>query len=193
MLVGYVKHTEKVPKETQIKALRAMNCVKYIEHDTERSRQCFTELISTLRAGDTVIIYDKYRLFGSMDVFLERMKIIRDKGCTIKCIKDKWLNTVGNDARYGNLAKEVLNGLIDFKKEVFQAKVTENNLKNKDEKGRLTKECRRKIGEMHKNGISNGQIASELSLNKQTVSKYVKKYEQTKRCNASRKKRSEAN
>ena len=71
-------------------------------------------MISELKDNDTVVIADLTRVIKKYKRFIKYSDKIKDKGASIKSIKDTWLDTT-SDNPYNSFLLTVMSGIANWK------------------------------------------------------------------------------
>ncbi|EGT3614607.1 recombinase family protein, partial [Clostridium perfringens] len=116
MLVGYARvSTEEQNLDRQIDMLvdygvDKRNIYQEKTSGTKADREQLNKMVNELQKGDTVIIADLTRVSRSTKDLLNIIDRIKDKGASIKSIKDTWLDTT-SDNPYNSFLLTVMSGL----------------------------------------------------------------------------------
>ena len=103
MLVGYARvSTDGQNLDRQIDALKAVGVdsrVLYQEKitGTKKDRPELQRMLKELNEGDVVIITDLTRISRSTKDLLDIIEKIKNKGSSIRSLKDTWLDTTSNN------------------------------------------------------------------------------------------------
>lgn len=130
MLVAYARvSTEEQSLDRQIDALTKYGVDKrniYQEKmtGTKRDREQLNKMINELQKDDTVIITDLTRISRSTKDLLEIVSSIKDKGASIKSIKDTWLDTT-SDNPYNSFLLTVMAGLSQLERDLISQRTKE--------------------------------------------------------------------
>ncbi|KGI37941.1 recombinase family protein [Clostridium tetani] len=130
MLIGYCRvSTEEQSLNRQIDAL-----VKYGVDErsiykekitgTKRDREQLNKMLNELKENDIVIVADLTRISRSTKDLLEIVEKIKDKGASIKSIKDTWLDTT-TDNPYNSFLLTVMAGLSQLERDLISQRTKE--------------------------------------------------------------------
>lgn len=130
MKVGYARvSTQDQNLQAQIDALinagvdkRAIYAEKIT--GTRKNRPQLDKLIDELQSGDTVVILDITRLSRSTSDLFQIINAIKEKGATVKSVRDTWLDTT-DDNPYGNFLLSVMGGLAQLERDLIATRTKE--------------------------------------------------------------------
>lgn len=141
MLIGYARvSTEEQNLNRQIDALVKYGVDKrniYQEKitGTKMDREQLNKLLNELQAEDIVVIADLTRISRSTKDLLEIIEKIKDKGASIKSIKDTWLDTT-SDNPYNSFLLTVMSGLSQLERDLISQR-TKEGLASAKARGRV--------------------------------------------------------
>ena len=130
MLVGYARvSTDGRNLDRQIDALKEVgvdNRVLYQEKitGTKKDRPELQRMLEELNEGDTVIITDLTRISRSTKDLLDIIEKIKNKGATIRSLKDTWLDTTSNNP-YKAFLLTVMSGLSQLERDLISQRTKE--------------------------------------------------------------------
>lgn len=130
ILVGYIRVSKKTQKlDRQLDDLIAYGVDKrniYQEKatGTKYDRPQLNKLIEELQDGDVVIIADLTRVSRSTKDLLKIVDRIKEKGASIKSIKDTWLDTT-SDNPYNQFLLTVFSSLSQLERDLISHRVKE--------------------------------------------------------------------
>lgn len=81
-------------------------------------------MLEELNEGDTVIIADLTRISRSTKDLLDIIEKIKDKGATIRSLKDTWLDTTSNNP-YNAFLLTVMSGLSQLERDLISQRTKE--------------------------------------------------------------------
>lgn len=187
MLVGYARvSTEEQSLDRQIDALvkygvDERNIYKEKITGTKRDREQLIKMINELKINDTVIIADLTRISRSTKDLLEIVSNIKEKGASIKSIKDTWLDTT-TDNPYNAFLLTVMAGLSQLERDLISQRTKEGLASAKArgrEGGRPNKRNNKSdiVELMAKEGYKIKDIVSKTGLGRTTVYRILKDLE----------------
>lgn len=130
MLIGYARvSTEEQNLDRQIDALIKYGVDKrniYNEKitGTKKDREQLNKMIDELQKGDVVIIADLTRVSRSTRDLLDIVEMIKQKGASIKSIKDTWLDTTSNNP-YNDFLLTIMSGLSQLERDLISQRTKE--------------------------------------------------------------------
>lgn len=130
MLIGYCRvSTLEQSLDRQIDALvnygvDSRNIYKEKITGTKRDREQLNKMLDELQKDDIVIIADLTRISRSTKDLLEIVEKIKDKGASIKSIKDTWLDTT-TDNPYHSFLLTVMAGLSQLERDLISQRTKE--------------------------------------------------------------------
>ena len=184
MLVGYARvSTDEQNLDRQIDALKEVgvdNRVLYQEKitGTKKDRPELQRMLEELNEGDTVIITDLTRISRSTKNLLDIIEKIKNKGATIRSLKDTWLDTTSNNP-YNAFLLTVMSGLSQLERDLISQRTKEGLVSAKARGrngGRPSKQNEK--GEVVK-ALANGgmkivDIVKETGLSRSTVNRILR-------------------
>jgi DNA invertase Pin-like site-specific DNA recombinase len=141
MLIGYARVSrEEQNLDRQIDALVKYGVDKrsiYQEKitGTKRDREQLNKMIDELQIDDIVVIADLTRISRSTKDLLDITEKIKDKGASIKSIKDTWLDTT-SDNPYNSFLLTVMSGLSQLERDLISQR-TKEGLASAKARGRV--------------------------------------------------------
>lgn len=140
MLIGYARvSTEEQNLNRQLDMLLEYGVDKrniYSEKitGTKADREQLNKMLDELEEGDTVVIADLTRVSRSTKDLLMIIDRIKEKGASIKSIKDTWLDTTSNNP-YNDFLLTVMSGLSQLERDLISSR-TKEGLKSAKARGR---------------------------------------------------------
>ena len=102
---------------------------------TKRDRPQLNKMLDELQAGDIVIVSDLTRISRSTKDLLEIIDSIKNKGASIKSIKDTWLDT-SSDNPYNDFLLTIMSGLSQLERDLISQR-TKEGLASAKARGRV--------------------------------------------------------
>lgn len=185
MLVAYARvSTEEQNLDRQLDQLIQYGVDKrniYMEKvtGTKREREQLNKMINELQEGDTVIISDLTRISRSTKDLLEIVSYIKDKGASIKSIKDTWLDTTSNNP-YNDFLLTVMSGLSQLERDLISQRTREGLASAKARGrngGRPSKQNEKKdvVIALADSGMRIADIVKQTGLSRSTVNRILGK------------------
>lgn len=185
MLVAYARvSTEEQNLDRQLDQLIQYGVDKrniYMEKvtGTKREREQLNKMINELQEGDTVIISDLTRISRSTKDLLEIVSAIKDKGASIKSIKDTWLDTTSNNP-YNDFLLTVMSGLSQLERDLISQRTKEGLASAKARGrngGRPSKQNEKKdvVIALANSGMRIADIVKQTGLSRSTVNRILGK------------------
>ena len=184
MLVGYARvSTEGQSLNRQIDMLVDYGVDKrniYQEKisGTKMKRDQLDKMIEELQEGDTVIITDLTRISRSTKDLLNIIDRIKEKGASIKSLKDTWLDTSG-DNPYNSFLLTVMSGLSQLERDLISQR-TKEGLRSAKARvrngGRPSKRNYKAdmVGLLYREGYKIVDIVKQTGLSRATVYRILK-------------------
>lgn len=141
MLVGYIRVSSEMQNlDRQLDALVNYGVDKrniYQEKitGTKRDREQLNKMLDELQENDIVIISDLTRISRSTKDLLEIIESIKNKGASIKSIKDSWLDT-SSENPYNSFLLTVMSGLSQLERDLISQR-TKEGLASAKARGRV--------------------------------------------------------
>lgn len=141
MLIGYARvSTEEQNLDRQLDALAKYgvdkrNIYKEKITGTKKDREQLNKMLDELQDEDIVIITDLTRISRSTKDLLEIIDKIKNKGASIKSIKDTWLDTT-SDNPYNSFLLTVMSGLSQLERDLISQR-TKEGLASAKARGRV--------------------------------------------------------
>ena len=125
--------------DRQIDALKAVGVdsrVLYQEKitGTKKDRPELQRMLKELNEGDVVIITDLTRISRSTKDLLDIIEKIKNKGASIRSLKDTWLDTTSNNP-YNDFLLTVMSGLSQLERDLISQR-TKEGLESAKARGR---------------------------------------------------------
>ncbi len=125
-VLGYARvSTDGQSLDAQLAQLKDAGCTKVFSEKVsgaKRQRAQLDRMLSTLEAGDIVLISRLDRLARSTRDLLNILGLISDKGAAFRSISDAWADTT---TAHGRLMLTVLAGLAEFERELIRTRTGE--------------------------------------------------------------------
>jgi DNA invertase Pin-like site-specific DNA recombinase len=102
---------------------------------TKKERPELIRMIENLQEGDVVVITDLTRISRSTKDLLQIIDLIKEKGASIKSLKDNWLDT-SSESPYGNFLLTVMSGLSELERNLISQR-TKEGLESARARGRV--------------------------------------------------------
>ncbi len=187
MLIGYARvSTEEQNLDRQIDALTKYGVDKrniYNEKitGTKKDREQLNKMLNELQPGDIVIIADLTRISRSTKDLLDIIEQIKQKGASIKSIKDTWLDT-SSDNPYNSFLLTVMSGLSQLERDLISQR-TKEGLTSAKARGRVGGRPNGRtnktdlVGIMIKENYKIKDIVDKTGLSRTTVYRVIKDIE----------------
>ena len=186
MKVGYARvSNDDLTLDLQIDALSGYGVDEIYEEKLvgpRQNRQQLTELLGTLRAGDTLVIGQLDRLGRTVKQFFALIKDFEQKGIRLVSLKEKFdTSTPTGKAVYGMFCSLAQMELVVIsertKADIMAARGRGQHIGRKPKENENVK----KALKMYFSGdFSNDQIIETTGLSKTTLYKYVREYKNNK-------------
>ena len=185
MLVGYARvSTEEQNLDRQLDQLIDYGVDKrniYMEKitGTKRDRLELNKMIDELQEGDTLIITDLTRISRSTKDLLDIVEKVKEKGASIKSIKDDWLDTT-SDNPYNAFLLNIMSGLSQLERDLISQR-TKEGLASARARGRnggrpsKQNEKGDTVRLLYNGGMKIVDIVRETGLSRSTVNRIIKK------------------
>lgn len=154
-LIGYARvSTQDQNLERQLRALQDAGCEKIYQEKIsgkDIDRPQLQEMLDNLQDGDTIIIMDLTRISRSTRDLFELVDIIKEKGASLKSIKDAWLDTSSSNP-YSAFLLTVMAGVAQLERDLIKQRQAEGVAIAKEQgkyKGRTRKYTERHPGMAH--------------------------------------------
>jgi len=182
MLIGYARASlEKQAIDRQLDELAAEGVATddiYQEKitGTKRDRPELNRMLSTLRAGDTVIVVELSRMSRSTKDLLEIVDTIHRAGAHFRSLNERWLDTT---TPQGQLIFTIFAGLCQFERDLT-AERTKSGLKAAAARGRVggrpgtDQELVAVVEEMRRQRVKIDQIVEDTGVSRSTVNRILK-------------------
>lgn len=187
MFIGYARvSTEEQNLDRQIDALTKYGVDKrniYNEKitGTKKDREQLNKMLNELQPGDIVIIADLTRISRSTKDLLDIIEQIKQKGASIKSIKDTWLDT-SSDNPYNSFLLTVMSGLSQLERDLISQR-TKEGLTSAKARGRVGGRPNGRtnktdlVGIMIKENYKIKDIVDKTGLSRTTVYRVIKDIE----------------
>ena len=184
MLIGYARvSTVEQNLDRQIDALEKAgvdirNIYKEKITGTKKDRPELTKMLDMLREGDIVIISDLTRISRSTKDLLDIVERIKNKGASIKSLKDTWLDTT-SDNPYNQFLLTVMSGLSQPERDLISQR-TKEGLASAKARGRhggrpsKQNEKRDAVQAMADGGMRIVDIVKETGVSRSTVNRILR-------------------
>ncbi|WP_338844384.1 recombinase family protein [Clostridium perfringens] len=184
MLVGYARvSTEGQNLDRQIDMLVNYGVDKrniYQEKitGTKSDREQLNKMIDELQENDIVVIADLTRVSRSTKDLLNIIDKIKDKGASIRSIKDTWLNT-SSDNPYNSFLLTVMSGLSQLERDLISQR-TKEGLRSAKARGRNGGRPSKRndkvdiVRLLYKEGYKIVDIVNQIGLSRSTVYRILK-------------------
>ena len=185
MLIGYARvSTEEQKLDRQIDALinegvDRRNIYQEKITGTKKDRPELKRMIDEMQEGDVLVIPDLTRLSRSTKDLLEIIDKIKEKGASIKSIKDTWLNTTSENP-YNEFLLTVMSGLSQLERDLISQR-TKEGLKAARARGRnggrpsVANEKAEAIQKLYLSGMKISEIVENQGVSRSTVNRIIKK------------------
>lgn len=185
MFIGYARvSTNDQNLDRQIDALKKFGVSsEYIFQEkitgTKKERPELVRMFNILREGDIVIITDLTRISRSTKDLLDIVEKIKEKGASIKSIKDTWLDTT-SDNPYNQFLLTVMSGLRQLERDLISQRTKEGLASAKARGrngGRPSKQNEKGdvVKALANSGMRIVDIVKETGLSRSTVNRILKK------------------
>lgn len=183
-LIGYARvSTEEQNLDRQIDMLidygvRKRNIYQEKITGTKSDREQLNKMIEDLEESDIVIITDLTRISRSTKDLLNIIDRIKEKGASIKSIKDTWLDTT-SDNPYNSFLLTVMSGLSQLERDLISQR-TKEGLKSAKARGRNGGRPSKRndkadtVGLLYKEGYKIVDIVKQTGLSRATVYRTLK-------------------
>lgn len=184
MLIGYARvSTENQNLDRQIDALiEAGVDLRMIYQEkmtgTKKDRPELNRMLSDLQENDVVIITDLTRISRSTKDLLDIIEKIKNKGASIKSLKDIWLDTTSENP-YNDFLLTVMSGLSQLERDLISQR-TKEGLKAAKVRGRnggrpsKQNEKGETVLLLYKGGMKIVDICKETALSRSTVNRILR-------------------
>ena len=184
MLIGYARvSTEEQSLDRQIDMLvdygvDKRNIYKEKISGIKTHREQLDKMIEELQEGDTVMIADLTRVSRSTKDLLNIIDRIKEKGASIKSIKDTWLDTT-EDNPYNSFLLIIMSGLSQLERDLISQR-TKEGLKSAKARGRNGGRPSKRndkadtVGLLYKEGYKIVDIVKQTGLSRATVYRTLK-------------------
>lgn len=169
-LIGYARVSDVDQNlDRQLKALDGYGCEKIYQEKISgknTKRPELQKMLSELVPGDVIIIVDLTRFSRSSRDLFDLVDLIKEKGASLKSIKDSWLDT-SSDNPYSAFLLTVMAGVAQLERDLIKQRQAEGIAIAKEMgkyKGRLRKYTDKHPGMAH---------AIELALAKEKTIKEI--------------------
>lgn len=184
MLVGYARvSTDGQNLDRQIDALKAVGVdsrVLYQEKitGTKKDRPELQRMLKELNEGDTVIITDLTRISRSTKDLLDIIEKIKNRGASIRSLKDTWLDTTSNNP-YNDFLLTVMSGLSQLERDLISQRTKEGLVSAKARGrngGRPSKQNAKGdvVRALADSGMKIVDIVKETGLSRSTVNRVLR-------------------
>lgn len=183
-MIGYARvSTEDQNLDRQIDALVRYGVDERLIYSekitgTKMDRPELTKMINSLKKGDIVIIADLTRVSRSTKDLLEIVDKIKERGASIKSIKDTWLDTT-TDNPYNDFLLTVMSGLSQLERDLISQR-TKEGLASAKARGRnggrpsKQNEKGETVKILYSSGMKIVDIVNQTGLSRSTVNRIIK-------------------
>ena len=145
---------------------------------TKADREQLNKMVEELQENDIVIICDLTRISRSTKDLLNIIDRIKEKGASIKSIKDTWLDTT-NDNPYNSFLLTVMSGLSQLERDLISQRTKEGlaSAKARGRNGGRPSKRNNKadtVGLLYKEGYKIVDIVKQTGLSRATVYRTLK-------------------
>lgn len=142
-ILGYARvSTDGQSLDSQEDQLKSAGCSKIFAEKVsgaKRQRAQLDRLLSSLEAGDIVLISRLDRLARSTRDLLNILGVIADRGAAFRSLSDGWADTT---TAHGRLMLTVLAGLAEFERELIKTRTGEGRERAKLRGVKLGRKCK---------------------------------------------------
>jgi DNA invertase Pin-like site-specific DNA recombinase len=144
---------------------------------TKRNRPELNRMIVSLEPGDIVVVADLTRISRSTKDLLEIVDKIKERGASLKSIKDTWLDTTSDNA-YNEFLLTVMSGLSQLERDLTSQR-TKEGLASAKARGRnggrpsKQNEKGNAVRILYNNGMKITDIVKQTGLSRSTVNRIV--------------------
>lgn len=130
MQIGYARvSTEEQNLDRQIDALQQAGIDDWLIYKekitgTKKDRPELQKMLNHLNEGDIVIITDLTRISRSTKDLLDIVEKVKNKGASIRSLKDTWLDTTSNNP-YNEFLLTVMSGLSQLERDLISQRTKE--------------------------------------------------------------------
>lgn len=130
MQIGYARvSTEEQNLDRQIDALQQAGIDDRLIYKekitgTKKDRPELQKMLNHLNEGDIVIITDLTRISRSTKDLLDIVEKVKNKGASIRSLKDTWLDTTSNNP-YNEFLLTVMSGLSQLERDLISQRTKE--------------------------------------------------------------------
>lgn len=130
MQIGYARvSTEEQNLDRQIDALQQAGIDDWLIYKekitgTKKDRPELQKMLNHLNEGDIVIITDLTRISRSTKDLLDIVEKVKNKGASIRSLKDTWLDTTSNNP-YNEFLLTVMSGLSQLERNLISQRTKE--------------------------------------------------------------------
>lgn len=183
-MIGYARvSTEDQNLDRQIDALVKYGVDERLIYSekitgTKMDRPELSKMINSLKKSDIVIIADLTRVSRSTKDLLEIVDKIKEKGASIKSIKDTWLDTT-TDNPYNDFLLTVMSGLSQLERDLISQR-TKEGLASAKARGRnggrpsKQNEKGETVKILYSSGMKIVDIVNQTGLSRSTVNRIIK-------------------
>jgi DNA invertase Pin-like site-specific DNA recombinase len=178
MIFGYARvSTDGQTLEAQLEALRAAGAEKVFQEKVsgaKADRPQLAKLLSSLNAGDTVLVTRLDRLARSTRDLLNALDRVAKVGAGFRSLADAWADTT---TPHGRLMLTVLGGLAEFERELIKSRTGEGRARAKargvklGRRFKLSPHQRREVLERKANGEQVRELARSYGVSPATISR----------------------
>ena len=184
MLIGYARvSTDSQNLDRQIDALMKEGVDERLLYQekitgTKTDRPKLKEMLDDLHEGDVVLITDLTRISRSTKDLLDIVEKIKNKGASIRSLKDTWLDTTSNNP-YNAFLLTVMSGLSQLERDLISQR-TKEGLQSAKARGRnggrpsKQNEKGEVVKALANSGMKIVDIVKETGLSRSTVNRILR-------------------
>lgn len=184
MLIGYARvSTDSQNLDRQIDALMKEGVDERLLYQekitgTKKDRPKLKEMLDDLHEGDEVLITDLTRISRSTKDLLDIVEKIKNKGASIRSLKDTWLDTTSNNP-YNAFLLTVMSGLSQLERDLISQR-TKEGLQSAKARGRnggrpsKQNEKGEVVKALANSGMKIVDIVKETGLSRSTVNRILR-------------------
>ncbi|QSW18580.1 recombinase family protein [Clostridium gasigenes] len=185
-LIGYARVSKKDQNlDRQVDQLKEYGIPKrnmYVEKysGTSKDRPMLKKMLEELESNDIVVVVDITRISRSSKDLLGLVDEIKEKGASIKSLKDTWLDTT-NSNPYSTFLLTVMSGLSQLERELISSR-TKEGLESARKRGKVggrpkvdNVNIQRALILYEDKKLSINDICTMCGISKNTLYNYVRK------------------
>lgn len=185
-LIGYARVSKKDQNpDRQIDHLKEYGVPKrniYVEKytGTSKDRPMLKKMLEELEIDDIVVVEDITRISRSSKDLLSLIEEIKNKGASIKSLKDTWLDTTDSNP-YSTFLLTIMSGLSQLERDLISSR-TKDGLESARKRGRVGGRPKVNKDNIHRalmlyedKKLSIKDICTMCGISKNTLYNYVRK------------------